>query len=145
VKLLLQRVQSAAVTVAGVTQGEIGPGILVLVGFEPNDTQQTLQQGLQKVLKLRMFADAQGRMNLDVGQVAGGLLMVSQFTLAADTHKGHRPGFSTAASPEQAAELFDQWVALAQQHYPKVATGLFGADMQVHLVNDGPVTFWLEF
>jgi len=145
VKLLLQRVRSASVEVNAVSVAEIGHGILVLVGFEPSDTLQTLEQGLQKLLKLRMFSDEQGRMNLAVGAVAGSLLMVSQFTLAADTQKGHRPGFSKAAPPAQAAELFAQCVALARQSYPHVAAGQFGADMQVHLVNDGPVTFWLEF
>ncbi len=144
-KLVLQRVQSARVTVAGITVGEIDAGLLVLVGFEPTDTELTLQQGLQKLLKLRLFADDQGRMNWDLAAVNGGLLLVSQFTLAADTQKGHRPGFSTAAPPEQAAQLFQQFVTLAQQQHPQVATGEFGAEMQVHLINDGPVTFVLEF
>lgn len=144
-KLVLQRVQSARVEVAGATVGEIDAGLLVLVGFEPTDTEKTLHQGLQKLLKIRLFADDQGRMNCDLAAVQGGLLLVSQFTLAADTRKGHRPGFSTAAAPPQAAGLFRDFVALARQHHPIVATGAFGADMQVHLINDGPVTFILEF
>lgn len=144
-KLLLQRVQSASVVVDTITVGAIAQGILVMVGFEPTDTHDTLLKALHKLLRLRLFADAQGRMNLDVSAAKGGLLLVSQFTLAADTSKGQRPGFSSAAPPEQAAELYAQWVKMVSAQHPVVASGRFGANMQVHLVNDGPVTFWLEF
>lgn len=143
-KALLQRVSSAQVEVAGRTVGKIEQGLLVLIGIEPADGPAQLQKMLHKLLNYRVFADQQGRMNLSVKDIQGGLLLVSQFTLAADTRSGLRPGFSTAAAPEQAQQLFNQLVAMAKAEHEDVATGEFGAAMQVHLTNDGPVTFMLE-
>jgi D-tyrosyl-tRNA(Tyr) deacylase len=144
VKALLQRVSTARVEVAEETVGSIGQGLLVLVGVEPQDDQQTADNMLKRLLDYRVFNDPQGRMNLSLRDVGGGLLLVSQFTLAADTHKGRRPGFSTAASPEHAAALYDYMLGRAVSLHQPVASGRFGADMRVHLVNDGPVTFLLE-
>jgi len=144
VKGLLQRVSQARVEVAGEIIGAIDQGLLVLVGVEPQDDRASADRLLHKLLNYRVFADAEGRMNCSVQDVQGGLLMVSQFTLAADTRKGLRPGFSTAAPPQQAEELFDYLLVQARSAWPQVATGQFGADMQVHLVNDGPVTILLE-
>jgi D-tyrosyl-tRNA(Tyr) deacylase len=141
---LIQRVTEASVTVAGERIGEIGPGLLALIGVRPADDEQTAQRLLERLLAYRVFGDAEGRMNLSLTDTGGGLLLVPQFTLAADTRKGNRPGFSTAAPPEQATHLFDHLCALARRAHPKVATGRFGADMKVALVNDGPVTFWLQ-
>lgn len=143
-KGLLQRVSQARVEVAGEVVGAVDHGLLVLVGVEPQDNRASADRLLHKLLNYRVFADAEGRMNCSVQDVAGGLLLVSQFTLAADTRKGLRPGFSTAAPPQQAEELFDYLLAQAQQAWPRVASGRFGADMQVHLTNDGPVTLLLE-
>ena len=143
-KGLLQRVSQARVEVAGDILGAIDQGLLVLVGVEPQDDRASADRLLHKLLNYRVFADAEGRMNCSVQDVQGGLLLVSQFTLAADTRKGLRPGFSTAAPPQQAEELFDYLLAQARSAWPQVATGQFGADMQVHLVNDGPVTIMLE-
>ncbi|MFA5679089.1 MAG: D-aminoacyl-tRNA deacylase [Pseudomonas sp.] len=143
-KGLLQRVSQARVEVAGEIIGAIDQGLLVLVGVEPQDDRASADRLLHKLLNYRVFADAEGRMNCSVQDVQGGLLMVSQFTLAADTRKGLRPGFSTAAPPQQAEELFDYLLVQARSAWPQVATGQFGADMQVHLVNDGPVTILLE-
>ncbi len=143
-KALLQRVSSAKVEVAGRVVGEIDQGLLVLVGIEPQDGTEQLQKMLKKMLNYRVFADEQGRMNLSVKDIQGGLLLVSQFTLAADTRSGLRPGFSTAAAPEQAERLFSQLVDMARAEHAQVATGEFGANMQVSLTNDGPVTFLLE-
>ena len=141
---LIQRVAEAQVRVDGEVIGAIGPGILALVGITPDDGPAEAQRLLQRMLGYRIFADAQGRMNLDLRQRGGGLLLVPQFTLAADTRKGLRPGFSTAASPAQAQPLFETLVELACAQHPQVACGRFGADMQVALVNDGPVTFLLH-
>ena len=141
---LIQRVTQAEVRVAGECIGAIGPGILALVGITPGDGPAEASRLLQRILGYRIFADAQGRMNLDLRQRGGGLLLVPQFTLAADTRKGLRPGFSTAAPPSQAQPLFEALVAEAQRLHPQVACGRFGADMQVGLVNDGPVTFLLH-
>jgi len=142
---LLQRVTQASVTVAGATIGAIGPGLLVLVGVQAGDTAAQGERLLERLVTYRVFADDTGRMNRSLEETGGGLLLVPQFTLAADTHKGTRPGFSTAAVPQQGRERFAALVALAQARLPgRVATGQFGADMQVALVNDGPVTFWLE-
>jgi D-tyrosyl-tRNA(Tyr) deacylase len=141
---LLQRVTHAHVAVAGRDIGHIGPGILVLVGVEKADTSAQVQRLLERVLAYRVFADADGKMNLSLSQAGGGLLLVPQFTLAADTRRGNRPGFSTAAAPELGRELFDLFVELARKQHSTVATGEFGADMQVSLCNDGPVTFWLQ-
>lgn len=144
VKALLQRVSAASVAIEGATVAQIEQGLLVLVGLEPDDNQQSLEKMLHKLLNYRVFADEQGRMNRSLTDIQGGLLLVSQFTLAADTRSGLRPGFSTAAPPAQAEMLFEQMVQMAKQRYANVQTGQFGADMQVQLVNDGPVTFMLE-
>jgi D-tyrosyl-tRNA(Tyr) deacylase len=137
---LLQRVSQARVEIASETVGQIGPGLLVLVCAEPDDTEAVGQRLLAKILKLRIFADDQGKMNRSVQDIAGGLLIVSQFTLAADTRSGNRPGFTGAAAPALGEALYDRFVAMARDQHPVVQTGRFGADMQVHLVNDGPVT-----
>ena len=137
---LLQRVSQARVDIAGETVGQIGAGLLVLVCAEPADTEAVVQKLLAKILKLRIFADEAGKMNRSVQDEGGGLLIVSQFTLAADTSGGNRPGFTGAAPPALGEALYDRFVALARAQHPLVATGRFGADMQVHLVNDGPVT-----
>ena len=141
---LLQRVTQARVEVAGETLGAIGTGLLVLVAVQPDDTAARAERLLERLLGYRVFPDAQGRMNLSLRDCNGGLLLVPQFTLAADTRKGTRAGFSTAAPPELGEHLFGHLVECAQRAHPMVATGRFGADMQVSLVNDGPVTFWLE-
>ena len=142
---LLQRVTQASVTVEGANIGAIGPGLLVLVGVQAGDTAAQGERLLERLVTYRVFADDTGRMNRSLEETGGGLLLVPQFTLAADTHKGTRPGFSTAAAPELGRERFAALVALAEARLPgRVATGQFGADMQVALVNDGPVTFWLE-
>ena len=141
---LIQRVREARVDVAGETVGAIGPGILALVAVVPDDTEARAARLLERILGYRIFGDEAGRMNRSLRDVGGGLLLVSQFTLAADTASGTRPGFSTAAAPELGLRLFEHLVGLARVVHPQVATGRFGADMQVALVNDGPVTFWLE-
>lgn len=143
-KALIQRVRCARVEVAGEVVGAIDQGLLVLVGVEPQDTPASVEKILHKLLNYRVFSDAAGKMNLSLSDVGGGLLLVSQFTLAADTKSGLRPSFSSAAPPALGAELFDLLVSQARARHPQVATGQFGADMQVHLVNDGPVTFLLE-
>lgn len=137
---VLQRVRHCAVTVGDETVGAIGHGLLVLVCAEPDDDDRVVQRFVDKVLKLRVFADDAGRMNRSVQDVGGGLMIVSQFTLAADTRGGNRPSFTGAAGPEAGRVRVDEVVALARQRHPIVATGRFGADMQVALVNDGPVT-----
>ncbi len=141
---LLQRVSAARVDVDDRTVGEIGPGLLVFVAVERGDTEQQADRLLERVLGYRMFNDANGRMNCTVVDVGGGLLLVSQFTLAADTKKGTRPGFSPAASPEEGRRLFDFFVTATRRAHPIVQTGEFGAHMRVTLTNDGPVTFWLQ-
>jgi D-tyrosyl-tRNA(Tyr) deacylase len=141
---LLQRVLEASVRVDGSVIGSIGPGVLALIGVRPNDTPDAARRLLDRLLRYRIFADERGKMNLDLRQIEGGLLLVPQFTLAADTGRGLRPSFSGAAPPGQARSLYDAMVSAARLQYPKVECGLFGADMQVSLVNDGPVTFWLE-
>lgn len=143
-RALIQRVSKAQVEADAVVLGNIQTGLLVLVGFLPEDNIKALQWMLHKILGLRIFPDGRKLMNRSVQDVGGGLLLVSQFTLAADLSRGLRPGFSTAAPPEQASALFTELVDLAEQQHQPVASGRFGADMQVHLVNDGPVTFWLE-
>ena len=137
---LLQRVSQARVDIAGQTVGAIGAGLLVLVCAEPEDSEAVGQKLLQKILKLRIFGDEAGKMNRSVQDVGGGLLIVSQFTLAADLSSGNRPGFSKAAPPALGEALYEAFVAAARAVHPVVATGRFGADMAVHLVNDGPVT-----
>lgn len=141
---LIQRVRRASVEVSGDTVGQIGTGLLVLLGVEANDTELQMRKLADKILKYRVFNDEHGKMNLNVQQVAGELLVVSQFTLAADTNSGLRPSFSQAALPSVAEPLYQAFVAYCQHQGITVATGQFGADMQVSLVNDGPVTFWLQ-
>ena len=141
---LLQRVTSARVDVEGETVGAIDAGLLVLVGVERGDAQPQADRLLERVLGYRVFDDGAGRMNHALADTGGGLLLVPQFTLAADTRKGMRPSFAPAAPPEDGRRLFDYLCAQAHQAYHPVATGVFGADMQVHLVNTGPVTFWLQ-
>lgn len=143
-KVLIQRVSQASVSVEGQAVGAIEQGLLALVGVEKGDTDAAVEKILHRLLHYRLFSDAEGKMNLNLQQVDGGLLLVSQFTLAAETHKGLRPGFSSAAPPAEGERLFNALVSQAQSAWPKVATGQFGADMQVALVNDGPVTFLLE-
>lgn len=137
---LLQRVAAARVEIDGVVAGEIDRGLLVFVCAEPEDSDAVADKLVDKLLKLRVFADAAGKMNLDLGAVGGGLLVVSQFTLAADVSSGNRPGFSRAADPAVGRRLYERVVATARARHAQVASGRFGADMQVHLVNDGPVT-----
>ncbi|MEE5130028.1 D-aminoacyl-tRNA deacylase [Pseudomonas alliivorans] len=143
-KALLQRVQGARVEVGGEVVGAIDQGILVLVGVEPQDTRASADKLLHKLLNYRVFSDADGKMNLSLRDVGGGLLLVSQFTLAADTKSSMRPSFSKAAPPALGAALYDYLLDQARIAHSTVAAGQFGADMQVHLVNDGPVTFLLE-
>ena len=142
--LLLQRVLSASVTISGESTAKIGPGILALVGVQPHDNSDIASGIVTRMLKYRIFGDNDGKMNLNLLQIGGDLLMVPQFTLAADTGHGLRPGFSTAAKPELGRELFGVAVSFARAQHASVQTGTFGADMQVSLVNDGPVTFWLQ-
>ena len=141
---LIQRVVAARVEVAAQTVGAIDAGLLALVAVQPDDGEPQARRLLERVLGYRVFADAQGRMNRSLAETGGGLLLVSQFTLAADTRSGLRPGFSTAAAPDRAEHWFNRLVALARERHPGVETGRFGAHMTVHLSNDGPVTFWLE-
>jgi len=141
---LIQRVSTAHVEVDGETTGAIEAGLLALVAVQPGDGEPQAERLLERLLGYRVFADAEGRMNRSLADTGGGLLLVSQFTLAADTKKGMRPGFSTAAAPEQAERGFNRLVELARNRHARVEIGRFGAHMQVHLVNDGPVTFWLE-
>jgi D-tyrosyl-tRNA(Tyr) deacylase len=141
---LLQRVTKASVTVDDKTIGEIEQGLMVLVGVERGDTEAEADRLLERLLTYRVFADSDDKMNLSVKDVQGGLLLVPQFTLAADTKKGARPSFSSAATPEDGNRLFDYFLAQAKQRHVKVTSGRFGADMQVSLINDGPVTFWLQ-
>ncbi len=141
---LLQRVSEARVDVDGATIGRIGPGLLVLVCAERGDTEAEADRLLAKLLKLRIFTDEAGKMNRSVQDVGGGLLLVSQFTLAADTRGGNRPSFTGAAAPDEGRRLYDYFVAQARAQHPVVETGRFAADMKVHLVNDGPVTIPLR-
>ncbi len=141
---LIQRVKHASVSVEEKTIGEIKQGLLVLVGVEKQDDNTKAKRLVERVLNYRMFADEQDKMNLSVKNINGGVLWVSQFTLVADTKKGNRPGFSRGAPPELGEQLFNQVLYNAEQQHSNNASGQFGADMQVSLVNDGPVTFWLE-
>ncbi len=141
---LLQRVTEARVDVEQKRIAEIGVGLMVLVGVERGDGMANADRLLERLLGYRVFPDTDGRMNLSLRAVEGGLLLVPQFTLAADTHKGTRPGFSTAANPAEGARLFDYFTGRARAQHGQVEVGEFGADMQVGLVNDGPVTFWLQ-
>jgi D-tyrosyl-tRNA(Tyr) deacylase len=141
---LLQRVSSASVVVDGITVGAIDAGLMVLLCAERGDTEKEADALLTKLLRYRMFSDDAGKMNLSLTDVAGGLLLVPQFTLAADTRSGTRPSLSLAASAQDARHLFDHFVRQARAQHGSVETGQFGADMKVSLVNDGPVTFWLQ-
>lgn len=141
---LIQRVREARVDVSGQTVGRIGAGLLALVAVEPGDGQAQTQRMCERLLGYRVFADAQGKMNLSLAETNGGLLLVSQFTLAADTKKGMRPSFTSAASPEMGRIWFDRLVEIAKNRHSTVEIGRYGAHMEVVLVNDGPVTFWLE-
>lgn len=141
---LLQRVSEASVSVGGARVAAIGRGLLVLVGVEQGDGEAEAERLLERLLAYRVFPDADGRMNLDLKQVQGGLLLVPQFTLAADTHKGNRPSFTPAAAPAEGERLFRHICARAAALHAPVGCGVFGADMQVGLLNDGPVTFWLR-
>ena len=141
---LIQRVSRAHVEADGATVGSIGTGLLALVAVQPGDGEAQAARLLERMLGYRIFPDADGRMNRSLADTGGGLLLVSQFTLAADTKTGTRPGFSTAAAPGDAERWFLRLVELARKQHSKVEIGRFGAHMEVHLVNDGPVTFWLE-
>lgn len=141
---LLQRVSEASVQVNGETVGAIGPGLLVLVGVERGDDEATADRLAERLLTYRVFADDEGRMNLDVIETGGEVLLVSQFTLAANTQKGRRASFTSAAEPAEGERLFEHCVARVRERLGKVQTGRFGAYMEVALVNDGPVTFWLQ-
>ena len=143
-KALLQRVAGARVEIAGRTVGAIDAGLLVLLCAERGDTDALADRMLAKILKLRIFSDEGGKMNRSVQDIGGGLLVVSQFTLAADVSGGNRPSFTQAAAPDEGRRLYEYFVAQARAAHPVVATGEFGADMQVHLVNDGPVTIPLQ-
>ncbi|MDG2090032.1 MAG: D-aminoacyl-tRNA deacylase [Gammaproteobacteria bacterium] len=141
---LIQRVTSASVEIGSETVGEIGKGLLVLLGIEKEDERADADTLLNKILAYRVFPDTEGKMNLSVNDIQGGLLIISQFTLAADTNRGLRPSFSTAKAPREAKELYHYFMHQLQSQYDHVASGKFGADMQVSLVNDGPVTFLLN-
>jgi D-tyrosyl-tRNA(Tyr) deacylase len=141
---LMQRVSGASVTVDGEVVGEIGRGLLVLVGVERGDSEAEADRLLQRLLGYRVFPDSEDKMNLSLTDIDGGLLLVPQFTLPADTRKGTRPSFTPAAAPDEGKRLFTYLLEQAGSSHDKVASGQFGADMQVALVNDGPVTFWLQ-
>jgi D-tyrosyl-tRNA(Tyr) deacylase len=143
-KALLQRVTEARVDVAGDCVGQIGPGLLVFLGLERCDDESAADRMVKKLLAYRVFSDASGKMNLSVVDTAGSILLISQFTLAADTSSGLRPGFSTALAPEEANKLYSYTLEQLQKTHGSVEAGEFGADMQVSLTNDGPVTFLLE-
>jgi D-tyrosyl-tRNA(Tyr) deacylase len=141
---LIQRVSEASVHVNGKVVGEVGKGLLALIGVQRDDGERQANRLAERLLSYRVFPDAEDRMNLDVRQAGGGLLLVPQFTLAANTDKGNRASFTSAAPPDEGARLFAHFCRQAEQGGVPVATGEFGADMKVHLVNDGPVTFWLQ-
>ncbi len=141
---LIQRVTQAQVTESSLTAGTIDRGLLALVGVVKHDHESNAERLLERLLGYRVFPDEQGKMNLNLGDIDGGLLLVPQFTLAADTKKGMRPSFTPAAAPEEGRRLFHHLLTLAQEQHPKVASGVCGADWQVSLTNVGPVTFWLE-
>ena len=141
---LLQRVTQACVEIDNSKVGEIDAGMLVFLAIQKQDEKNTAEQMLERILAYRIFADDAGKMNKNISEVNGGILLVPQFTLAADTKKGLRPNFSSAATPDHGKALFDYFLDKLKAEYVKVSSGKFGADMQVHLVNDGPVTFWLE-
>lgn len=142
-KIVLQRVKEAAVTIEGVIHGQIGQGLLLLVGVGPDDSQEDMDYAVRKISQMRIFSDADDKMNLSLQEIGGKILSISQFTLFADTKKGNRPAFTGAASPQLASQVYDQFNDLLAQLVP-VECGIFGADMQVSLVNDGPVTILLD-
>ena len=141
---LIQRVNEAKVVINNENIGEIGKGVLAFIGVEKNDTTHQVKRLLEKILSYRIFSDAEDKMNLSIKDIQGGLLLVPQFTLVADTHKGNRPSFSSAASPDIGKKLFNELISFAEKKHQQVEVGQFGADMKVALVNDGPVTFWLQ-
>ncbi len=141
---LLQRVSGASVTVEGERIAEIGPGLMVLIGIERADTQASAKRLVERLLNYRVFGDSDDKMNLSVLDIGGDILLVPQLTLAADTNKGSRPSFSSAAPPEQGSDLFESVVDIMSRQTPRVQKGRFGANMAVELINDGPVTFWLQ-
>ena len=141
---LIQRVSHASVTIDRSIAGSIEQGLLVLIGVEKNDTQKKADRLLERLLSYRVFADSDGKMNLSLKDIDAGLLLVPQFTLVADTQKGNRPGFSNGATPALGKTLFEHMLDQARQKHSNVASGVFGADMKVELLNDGPVTFWLQ-
>jgi D-tyrosyl-tRNA(Tyr) deacylase len=141
---LLQRVSEARVRVEGELIGEIKQGLLVLIGIEKNDGQPQMERLLERLMGYRVFEDDDGKMNLSVQDIQGGILLVPQFTLTADTNKGMRPSFTSGAAPDDAKEAFGRLVDLAASQYDNVESGRFGADMKVELINEGPVTFWLQ-
>jgi D-tyrosyl-tRNA(Tyr) deacylase len=141
---IIQRVSQAQVNIAGTEVGKIERGIMALVAVEKLDTEKSAQRLLERILNYRIFPDAEGRMNLNLQAIEGGLLLIPQFTLAADTHSGNRPSFTPAATPEHGKAIFNYFVEHAKNNYHKIALGQFGADMQVSLTNDGPVTFTLK-
>jgi D-tyrosyl-tRNA(Tyr) deacylase len=141
---LIQRVCEARVDVAGETVGRIGPGLLALVAIQPQDGEPQAQRMVERLLGYRVFSDEAGKMNRSLADTRGGLMLVSQFTLAADTSKGMRPGFTSAATPEHGRLWFDRLVELAKKSHSPVEIGRFGTHMEISLINDGPVTFWLE-
>ena len=143
-RALVQRVKEARVDVAGTTVGSIEQGLLLFVGVSPEDTPETADALAQKVVKLRIFSDEQGKMNLNINAVSGQILVVSQFTLYADARRGNRPSYTAAAPPDQATRLYEEFCERVRAQGVAVATGQFAADMQVHLINDGPVTLWLD-
>jgi D-tyrosyl-tRNA(Tyr) deacylase len=144
-RLLLQRVAHAELSIAGQIHARIGPGLLALVGIEPDDTPEDLVYLAGKMLRLRIFGDEEGRMNRSVQDIQGECLVVSQFTLMADTAKGNRPGYSRAAAPAIAEPLFQRFLEVCGEAWPdRIQSGVFGADMQITLLNDGPVTIWMD-
>ena len=144
-RIVLQRVTSASVTVENRIVGEIGAGFLLLVGIGPNDDENSVNQAARKISNLRVFEDREGKMNLDLEQTGGSILAVSQFTLYADCRKGNRPSFTGAALPDKAEKIFDRFVSLLRELGIRVETGIFGAVMDINMVNHGPVTILLEF
>ena len=143
-KALIQRVDSSSVTVNNKTVGSIGYGMLVLLGIEKKDTVDNLEKMIQKIINFRMFSDADDKMNLSINAIYGEILLVAQFTLAADTNTGKRPSFASAMEPKRAKEMYDLFVERLKKEVKRVETGKFGADSKVSLVNDGPVTFMLS-
>lgn len=143
-RVLIQRTTKASVTIENKVHGQIGKGFVLLVGICAEDTAEDIQWLVQKIVNMRIFSDADGKMNLSIREISGALLVISQFTLHASTKKGNRPGFSMAARPEQAIPLYEDLIAQLKAAELQVETGIFGADMQVELINDGPVTIWLD-